>query len=69
MKKLSIKGISTRPGTHAVHMLSYYKNLYKYRPEDYPISMHCHNNSLAIPNHNQLTLKDINYIVKSLVEI
>ena len=29
-------GISTRPATHAVHMLSYYKNKYDIRPTDFP---------------------------------
>ena len=29
MEKLQEKGISTRPATHAVHMLQYYKEKYK----------------------------------------
>ena len=35
MEYLHSKGISTRPGTHAVHMLDYYKNKYEINSEDY----------------------------------
>ena len=41
-------GISTRPATHAVHMLSYYQK-YQLKPEDFPnahISDHC---SISLP--------------------
>jgi dTDP-4-amino-4,6-dideoxygalactose transaminase len=39
MEQLQELGISTRPGTHAVHMLNYYKELYSINATDYPGAM------------------------------
>ena len=36
MEKLLDKGISTRPGTHAVRMLGYYSSKFKISPDDFP---------------------------------
>ncbi|MCH3002812.1 DegT/DnrJ/EryC1/StrS family aminotransferase, partial [Listeria monocytogenes] len=36
MATLAAAGIQTRPGTHAVHRLGYYKNKYGLRPEQFP---------------------------------
>ena len=36
MEKLQQEGISTRPGTHAIHMLNYYSEKYSIKPGDFP---------------------------------
>ena len=41
MEKLQDLGISTRPGTHAIHMLSFYKNQFGIKPNDFPIAKSC----------------------------
>ena len=66
MEKLQEKGISTRPGTHAVHMLDYYKKKYHLKPEDYPGAQIANNQSMAIPLHNRMAEDDFNYIVNAL---
>ncbi|MFQ5468987.1 MAG: DegT/DnrJ/EryC1/StrS family aminotransferase [Gammaproteobacteria bacterium] len=69
MELLQEKGISTRPGTHAVHMLDLYKKRFNYSPDDYPISRDCNNNTMAIPLHNRMTEKEYTYVtevIKSL---
>jgi perosamine synthetase len=66
MERLQNLGVSTRPGTHAVHMLGYYAGLYDIKPDDYPVSRDCNNNSMAIPLHNKMTSDDYEYIVKAL---
>ena len=38
MEELQKIGISTRPATHAVHMLNYYREKYNAKPEQYPAS-------------------------------
>lgn len=62
MEKLQNYGISTRPGTHAVHMLNFYKEIYKLKPEDYPGAMAANNYSMAIPLHNRMVREDYEYI-------
>lgn len=69
MEYLQQKGIATRPGTHAVHMLGYYKEKFGLRPEDYPGARFTHEHSMAIPLHNRMTAEDYQYIVEVLKEI
>ena len=63
MERLQAVGISTRPGTHAVHMLGYYRDRYGFKPEDYPGARDCDANTMAIPLHNRMTEKDYEYVV------
>lgn len=69
MEKLQGKGISTRPGTHAVHMLDYYSNKYSIKPNEYPGAEIANNCSMAIPLHNKMTSEDFKYVVEALKAI
>lgn len=69
MELLQQKGISTRPGTHAVHMLGYYRERFGLKPEDYPNARDCDLNTLAIPLHNRMMEKDYAYVVSALKEL
>jgi len=66
MEKLQEHGISTRPGTHAVHMLNYYKEKYNIKPSDYPGAQAANNYSMAIPLHNRMVAEDYAYVVEIL---
>lgn len=66
MERLQQSGISTRPGTHAVHMLGYYAERFGYRPEDFPGARACDQNTMAIPLHNRMTDDDYAYVVEHL---
>jgi dTDP-4-amino-4,6-dideoxygalactose transaminase len=66
MKRLQEKGISTRPGTHAVHMLNFYASKYNLRPEDYPGARLANDCSMAIPLHNRMVKEDFEYIIQEL---
>lgn len=63
MEKLQEHGISTRPGTHAVHMLTYYSHRYNIKPGDYPGAQMSNDYSMAIPLHNRMVAKDYQYVV------
>jgi len=69
MEKLQEKGISTRPGTHAVHMLTIYKDKFNLKPNDFPEAKNCDENTMAIPLHNRMTKEDYEYIVHTLKNI
>ena len=49
MEELQERGIATRPGTHAVHMLGYYRDRFGYAPDDFPGARDCDANTMAIP--------------------
>ena len=59
MEYLKKEGISTRPGTHAIHKLDYYKNKYGLTNEEFPNSTYCSENSIAIPLHNKIKQSEI----------
>ena len=66
MEILQQKGISTRPGTHAVHMLGAYAGRYGIAPMDFPGAYAANEYSMAIPLHNRMTPEDYQYIVDIL---
>jgi dTDP-4-amino-4,6-dideoxygalactose transaminase len=69
MERLQQRGIATRPGTHAVHMLNYYRDRFGLAPDDYPGARDCDANTMAIPLHNRMSDEDYDYVVQSLNEI
>ena len=54
MKLLADEGIGTRPGTHAPHMLTYYRERYRLEPEDFPNAWRADWLSLALPLFPQM---------------
>mgnify|MGYP002784596369 CR=1 FL=1 len=66
MEKLQEFGISTRPGTHAVHMLNYYANKYNLKASEYPGAQAANDLSMAIPLHNRMVAEDYEYVVEVL---
>lgn len=66
MEQLQLAGIATRPGTHAVHMLDFYKNKFGIKTDDFPGARDANNFSMAIPLHNRMTEEDYQYVVKIL---
>jgi len=69
MDRLAGRGVSTRPGTHAIHMLDYHKRLLGLEPDDFPASRDCAENSMAIPLHNRMSPEDYRYVVAAIREI
>ena len=63
MEQLQQRGISTRPGTHAVHMLGYYAKKYKIKTDDFPGAKIANDNSISIPIHNQMVKEDFEYVI------
>lgn len=69
MENLQRKGISTRPGTHAVHLLGYYRDRYGLNPDDCPGARDCDANTMAIPLHNRMSADDYAYVVDAIKEL
>jgi perosamine synthetase len=66
MERLQKAGVSTRPGTHAVHMLGYYQGRFGLNPADLPAARSCNDNTMAIPLHNRMTQDDYEYVVHQI---
>ncbi len=66
MDLLEKMGVSTRPGTHAVHMLGYYQERFAFHPQDFPGARDCDANTMAIPLHNKMSIDDYAYVVNAI---
>lgn len=64
MEALQAAGISTRPATHAVHMLSYYKKKYGCEPKDYTNSYIANECSISLPLFHGMTDDEQNYVIE-----
>lgn len=69
MELLQAKGISTRPGTHAVHMLGYYQERFGLKDSDFPSAQDANDNTMAIPLHNRMVKEDYDYVIQALKDI
>ncbi|MFL2983122.1 MAG: DegT/DnrJ/EryC1/StrS family aminotransferase [Candidatus Neomarinimicrobiota bacterium] len=68
MEILQSKGISTRPATHAVHMLTYYKEKYQIDSRDYSNSLLANETSISFPFFNGMKPEEYSYIIKNIKE-
>ena len=69
MSRLHARGVATRPGTHAVHMLGYYRERFGFDVDDFPGARDCERNTMAIPLHNRMNCDDYKYVVDCLKDI
>ena len=69
LQKLEDIGIATRQGTHAVHMLGYYRNRFGYKPEDFINAYACDHLSITLPLYIGMSDDDQDYVVDSIVKV
>jgi len=69
MEALEEQGITTRPGTHTVHIQKYYRNKYQFDPMDFPNAYAASYLSLALPFYPTMTEKEVSYLFKTLKDI
>lgn len=69
MEILQKNGVSTRPGTHAVHMLGLYREQFGLQADDFPGARDCNDHTMAIPLHNRMSEEDYAYVVKMIREL
>tara|TARA_B100000963_G_scaffold358304_1_gene382612 strand:+ start:8592 stop:9764 length:1173 start_codon:yes stop_codon:yes gene_type:complete len=63
MEMLQDHGISTRPATHSVHMLTYYKEKYLLNSQDYINSYIANECSISLPLFNGMTEEESDYVI------
>lgn len=67
MDNLQQKGISTRPATHAVHMLSFYKEKYGHQPVDFPNAWAANDCSISLPLFHGMTEAEQTYVIDRIL--
>lgn len=69
LEKLEDIGIATRQGTHAIHLLGYYKKRFNYRPEDYIHAYACDRLSITLPLYIGMTEDDQEYVIDCIQKV
>jgi perosamine synthetase len=69
MASLYERGISTRPGTHAIHTLGYYAERFDLSPSDLPASRDCQSHTMALPLHNRMTSANYDQVIAALIAV
>ena len=68
MDDLQKAGISTRPATHAVHMLSFYKEKYKLQPSDFPSAYAADQCSISLPLFPGMSNDEQDFVIEKVLE-
>jgi dTDP-4-amino-4,6-dideoxygalactose transaminase len=58
MEQMAAADIQTRPGTHAVHRLGYYRTKYDIAADDYPNAALCEDTTITLPIFPGITEED-----------
>jgi dTDP-4-amino-4,6-dideoxygalactose transaminase len=68
MDQLQQQGISTRPATHAVHMLSFYQQKYSLQPEDFPNALVANDCSISLPLFHGMTEVEQDFVIETVTK-
>ena len=68
MDRLQKAGISTRPATHAVHMLSFYKEKYSLKPSDFPNAWASNDCSISLPLFHGMNVAEQDFVIQQVIE-
>lgn len=66
MKYLLNQGIECRPYFTPIHLQPFYQEMFGFQPGDFPITEEVSNTTLALPFYNNLTEKEIDYVLNHL---
>jgi dTDP-4-amino-4,6-dideoxygalactose transaminase len=66
MAALARRGVATRPGTHAVPELRWYRERFGLRSGQFPVAARLARQSLALPLHNRMNAADYARVVQAL---
>lgn len=69
MDKLQKVGISTRPATHAVHMLTFYREKYDLKASSFPNAYAANDCSISLPLFHGMTVEEKGYVIEKVLEI
>jgi perosamine synthetase len=67
MDELQQAGISTRPATHAVHMLTFYREKYGLKPEDFPNAYAANDCSISLPLFHGMNESEQAYVIDQVL--
>ena len=67
MDRLQQVGVSTRPATHSVHMLTFYSEKYDLKPTDFPNAYAANDCSISLPLFHGMTQAEQSFVIEQVV--
>jgi perosamine synthetase len=68
MDHLQQQGIATRPATHAVHMLGFYRDKYQLQPADFPHAWAANDCSISFPLFHGMTAAEQDHVIEHVLQ-
>lgn len=66
IKKLTDAGIGTSVHFIPLHMMTYYREKYGYKPEDFPVAKDLYERSISIPIYPDMTDEEVEKVIEAL---
>jgi len=68
MDQLQGTGVSTRPATHAVHMLGYYREKYGHQASDFPNAYAANDCSISLPLFHGMSEAEQSFVIQRVLD-
>jgi len=66
LKKMGESGIGVAVNYRAIHLLTYFRNTFGYRKDDFPLAERIGERTISLPFYTKLQADDIEYIISTL---
>jgi len=67
--EMSKRGIGCSVHFIPLHILTYWKQKYKFKETDFPNAYNAYLNAVSLPIHTKMTDEDVNRVIKAVTEL
>ena len=69
VEELKARNIGTSVHFIPIHLHTYYREKYGFKPEDYPVAFHAYQRLISLPLYPRMTDRDVDDVVEAVIEI
>jgi dTDP-4-amino-4,6-dideoxygalactose transaminase len=69
IEELQAKGIGVSVHFIPLHLMSYYRETYGLRPEDFPVALECYRACVSLPLYPSMTDEEVGRVVAAVSDI
>lgn len=69
IEKMTERGIGTNVHFIPLHLHSYWRGRYGFKPEDFPVALDCYRRAVSLPVYSKMTDDDVERVIKAVREI
>ncbi len=68
MSRLGAAGVASRPYFSPLHLQPFYREMFGYKPGDFPVTERVAATTLALPFSSRMTEDDVAYVADALID-